>query len=107
MQQNSATQRKVDAGFAVALACLVLIGIASHFSAKSLSESASWVDHTHEVLRRLENLLSALTNAETAQRGYIITGDESYLEPYRSSLRMVAENQSHLAALTADNAIQQ
>src|ERR1700758_3022793 len=44
----SSTTRKVHTGFAVALACLVLVGMAANLSVKGLTDSARWVDHTHE-----------------------------------------------------------
>ena len=45
--------------------------------------------HTHQVRGELADLLSELKDAETGQRGYVITGDESYLEPYKSALTAI------------------
>jgi len=101
------TQRKVGLGFAIALACLGIVGVVSYLSVARLNEEAAWVEHTHEVLSRLELLLAAVTDAETAERGYVITGDESYLEPYRKSAGVAAVQASRLRELTADNHVQQ
>jgi PAS domain S-box-containing protein len=101
------TERKVGFGFAFALACLSVVGVVSYLSVVRLNEDAAWVEHTHEVLGRLDSLLAALTDSETAERGYVITGDESYLEPYRQSARDVDLEASRLRELTADNRTQQ
>ena len=63
--------------------------------------------HTHEVLGSLELLLAAATDSETAERGYVITGDESYLDPYRQAAAVVEGETRHLRELTADNRAQQ
>lgn len=99
----SSTERKVGAGFAVALTCLGVVGVVSYLSVVRLTENAAWVAHTHEVITRLESLLAAITDSETAERGYIITGDESYLEPYRQSAASVKTQVQRLRELTADN----
>src|SRR5882724_1950243 len=103
----AATERKVGIGFAFALVCLGVIGVVSYLSIVSLSEDAAWVEHTHEVLSRLDLLLAAVTDSETAERGYAITGDESYLEPYRQAAQVVDVQASRLRELTADNRTQQ
>ena len=101
------TQRKVGLGFAFALACLGVVAVVSYLSVVRLNENAKWVEHTHEVLGRLELLLTAVTDSETAERGYVITGDESYLQPYRKSADLADLQVSRLRALTADNQVQQ
>ena len=103
----ASSQRKVGVGFAFALACLGVVGVVSYLSVVRLNENAAWVAHTHEVLSRLESLIAATTDAETAERGYVITGDESFLEPYRRSAALVDEHARRLRQLTADNRAQQ
>jgi PAS domain S-box-containing protein len=103
----ASTHRKVRFGFAFALACLAVVGVVSYLSVVRLNEDAAWVEHTHEVLSRLELLLAAVTDSETAERGYVITGDESYLEPYRNSANVADVQANRLRELTADNPVQQ
>jgi PAS domain S-box-containing protein len=105
--QLASTERKVRLGFGVALTCLGVIGVVSYLSVVRLNENAAWVEHTHEVLSRLELLLAAVTDSETAERGYVITGDETYLEPYRRSAAIVDSQATRLRELTADNPAQQ
>src|SRR5213082_1347920 len=98
---------KVRVGFGFALACLGVVGIVSYLSVVRLNENAAWVEHTHEVLGSLELLLAAATDSETAERGYVITGDESYLEPYREAGAVIDGRMRQLRQLTADDRAQQ
>ncbi|MES2987744.1 MAG: response regulator [Pseudomonadota bacterium] len=65
------------------------------------------VVHTHEVITELGNLLSAVQDAETGQRGYLLTGNERYLEPYENALALAGTSLASIEALIADNAAQQ
>src|SRR5262249_23648220 len=106
-KQRFSAERKVHGGFAIALACLVIIGALSYISRARSIENVRWVEHTQDVLGGLETLIALLTDAETAARGYVITGDETYLAPYRLSRETLGETQSRLTFQTADNALQQ
>ena len=78
----------------------------SYLSVVRLNENAAWVAHTREVISHLESLLASSNDSETAERGYVITGDESYLEPYRHSAALVEDQTRRLRRLTADNRAQ-
>src|SRR5580700_4905467 len=80
---------KIASGFGLALAVLLVVGAASYDSTTKLSSSADWVRHTHLVLTDLDELLSAMKDAETGQRGYVITGESPYLEPYNTAREVV------------------
>jgi len=64
------------------------------------------VSHTHEVLASLEAALSSLKDAETGQRGYLLTGDPAYLEPYRDAVSRFRGQVAELRQLTLDNPAQ-
>lgn len=98
---------KISSGFALALVIQIFIGLVSYRHIQKLSETAQWVEHTHLVRFGLNNLLSALQDAETGQRGFIITGKESYLEPYNSSISSIQSILSNIKKLTSDNPNQQ
>jgi methyl-accepting chemotaxis protein len=98
---------KIGGGFALALAALAVIGVISYRSTSSLIEASDLKSHTYVVLRNLETLLSGLQDAETGQRGYIITGQDSYLEPYNAALKAKGQTIDELRKLTADNPNQQ
>ena len=105
--KSAAMQRKVQGGFALALAFLVVIGAVSVLSVSRMRTDTGWANHTEKVIASLRLLLSAVTDAETAERGYLITGEENYLEPQAKARRTIAEEQQLLRKLTADNAEQQ
>lgn len=65
------------------------------------------VIHTHKVLTESERLLGAMTNAETGQRGYILTRNSDYLESYHIGILDSKKHLSHLFTLTSDNPKQQ
>jgi methyl-accepting chemotaxis protein len=94
---------KIGAGFGVALAIFVIVGIVSYRNVEQQTEDAQWVAHTHEVLETLTKVMSALQDAETGQRGYVITGEESYLAPYAAGIAVVETHRKHLTDLVGDN----
>lgn len=94
---------KISVGFGIALAIFTIVGAVSYRSVIQQVEAATWVAHTHEVQNRLTRLLSNLQDAETGQRGYVITGVDSYLAPYTDGIARVAEARNQLAQLVSDN----
>jgi methyl-accepting chemotaxis protein len=98
---------KISLGFAVTLAIFVIVGAVSYRSVTKQSEAAVWVAHTREVQNQLTELLSSLQDAETGQRGYVITGVESYLAPYTDGSARTEQVRRHIAELVADNPRQQ
>ena len=70
-------------------------------------ERQQWVRHSYEVINATRALVSNLQDAETGQRGYLLTGDESYREPFESALREQASVRQALRRLTAGNRFQQ
>lgn len=99
--------KKIGSVFGTALVVLLVLGLVSYNSTAKLIESSEWVRHTHEVLDDINEVFSGMTDAETAERGYIITGDETYLEPYQGSQMRVDQRLGDLRILTSDNPIQQ
>ncbi len=98
---------KLVAGFGAALVILVCVGVLSYRRTLQEDEDGRWVAHTHLVLEKLDAVLTDLIDGETGQRGYIITGEESYLQPYRSALSYVRQDVKELRQLTVDNPNQQ
>jgi len=104
---TSSIGAKIGSGFGLALAILIVIGGVSYTSTAKFMYSAGWVAHTYEVLDNLAGFLSAMTDAETGQRGYVITGQDRYLEPFHTAVETVDQRLKSLRRLTADNATQQ
>jgi CHASE3 domain sensor protein len=99
--------RKIWGGFGLAAAILVVIGLISFWSTRRLIDANRLVSHTQEVLTTLDNLVSAIKDIETSQRGYIITGSEASLGPYTAALPDLEQASKHLRTLAADYPEQQ
>ncbi len=93
--------------FAAAFLLLAAIGLASWMQFSNAREAQLWVRHTYEVLRGVDDLKLGLREAETGQRGFLLTGDQAYLAPYNGSRDRVILLQGELRRLTADNSVQQ
>ena len=98
---------KLTVGLALAFAILLLVAVLSYSSLVRSADDRRWVTHTRLVLEGLDTFQIDLINAETGQRGYIITGEESYLQPYNHALPRILQDFRELRELTADNATQQ
>ncbi|MET1055626.1 MAG: CHASE3 domain-containing protein [Pedobacter sp.] len=100
-------KRNIRLGLGISLAALIISSAASYLSIRKLLESDRWVDHTFKVIQNLDNIISRLKDAETGQRGYLLTADPVFLEPYTGSKDDVMELIDHVQLLTSDNASQQ
>ncbi|MHC5856526.1 response regulator [Nostoc sp.] len=98
---------KIGISFALSLATLTTIGLISYQSTNELIETSRKESHTYQVLSQLEDLNLQLTNAETGQRGYIITGEQRYLEPYNAAIQVINQKVREIQRLTVDNPNQQ
>jgi CHASE3 domain sensor protein len=99
--------RRITLGFALSFVLLLLIGAAAYRGIASLTRTSYAVEHSHLVLQGIGDLLAAMTDAETGERGYVIAGDETFLEPYVEGSAVVAKAIKDLRVLTADNLNQQ
>jgi PAS domain S-box-containing protein len=97
---------KIGAGLATALLVLV-VGAASYIAVRRSGRAASAVAHTDSVLIEREKVLSSLKDAETGSRGYLLTGDTSFLEPFNGANTKFTASLDRLRKLTADNPVQQ
>ena len=104
---SAPASRAITLGAAVVLAALVVFGWIVYTDSRSVVQEGRWVDHTRRVMVRLERTAYALKDAETAERGYLLTADAGYLRPYESAVAQVREHLSRLRELTLDNPEQQ
>jgi signal transduction histidine kinase len=81
-----AFSRKIQTGFWLVGAILVIVGFAGYQSIREFDETVDWVAHSQEVLRRLQVVLSDMQDIEIELRGYVMTGKERFLDPYKNSL---------------------
>jgi signal transduction histidine kinase len=88
--------------FWCAMAAIWAFGAFSYVNTRVLVATNDGVEHAHEVRFQAEHLLGLLRDAETGQRGYLITGDVNFLEPYRTAVAETPIALTRLAELVAD-----
>jgi PAS domain S-box-containing protein len=100
-------EKKIMAGAGLVLAILLINALVSYRVTRRLIDNERLVGRTHEVLSELDDVMSTMDDAETGERGYLLTGEKSYLEPYQSAVGAIHARVEKLAQLTADNPNQQ
>ncbi|WP_051571117.1 hybrid sensor histidine kinase/response regulator [Cryptosporangium arvum] len=99
--------RLLAIGFLLAMLVLAIIGLSAYVRIGTLLQERAPVDHSYDVLHRIDVVRQRFLDAERGQRGYVITGRESYLFPYLEATRQVGKDLAQLRAATADNPRQQ
>ncbi|WP_395710477.1 CHASE3 domain-containing protein [Reyranella sp.] len=84
----------------------VIVAVAGYLAYKQTNDQ-EWVRHTANVQARLSHVLVLLLDSETGERGYLVTGDENYLEPYNRAAPNVISEIESIRKLTGDNPSQQ
>jgi methyl-accepting chemotaxis protein len=96
--------RRIAAGYGMAILIMAVIGGVAYQTTVQLVENTAWVNHTYEVLAEADSLITALVEAESAIRGYVLTGEDPAMEGLASAF---AGKWAALRRLTADNPSQQ
>lgn len=96
-------ERQISLAFIIVLALLVTLGFFAYRSTMKLNEALRWEKHTQEVLLQLDEMLTTAIDAETGARGFIITGNDSFLDSYNRAEQNVGGNLQRLRELINDN----
>ena len=98
---------KLALSFAVIVAVLLgLTGIILN-SLSAMDKAEHWNTHTYNVLEHANRLVSAMVDRETGLRGFLVAGDEKFLEPLKSGEANFDKDFKAIKSLTSDNAVQQ
>jgi PAS domain S-box-containing protein len=100
-------KKSILLGFIIVLGILTWLAVSSYFNSKALISSSQWVSHTQNVLYHGQRVLAIASNIELGQRGYSLTGNETFLQPYDKARREIRQHFNSLTDLTRDNAGQQ
>jgi hypothetical protein len=100
-------RKRIGLLFALVLMVLVAGAASSVYETMNLLQANKWVVHTLEVLNALEQTYVEVRDAEAAQRGYVITGDEQFVTAFEQATEKVNAQHPILRASTSDNPIQQ
>src|SRR6186713_129898 len=93
--------------FIASVGLLVLVSCVAIIAVRGYSSSNRWLSHSHEVVSQLEGLAASLAQVESARRGYLSSGDTSFLSERDSALGRLDDHLKLAEQLTADNPGQQ
>lgn len=96
-------EKKLTIGFVLLLVIIGTIVVFSYRSIALLMDTAYWVKHSEQVLTALETVQSDMTDVETGTRGFALTGQEEFLDPYQVALSRHKSHLQHLRELVTDN----
>ncbi len=99
--------RNLQLGYGFSIITLLVVGIISYITLNNLLNSNKAVEHSTLVIQKLEQAMSVMKDAETGQRGYLLTGKIAFLEPYNGAYQRATKLVNEVSVLTADNPQQQ
>jgi len=98
------TQRQVFPALLLVTSIVVFLNARWAFrSVDRLAINGSLVAHSWQVVHQVESILASAVDAETGERGYLISGKDNYLEPFTIAQRELPGELDHLQSLTSDN----
>ncbi len=97
----------ISLSLAAVLLFLALSGFVAYLNLRTLRADNQKIIHSHNVIVALDTLFSSVQDAETGQRGFLLTGNEKYLDPYATAIAVIPTEISDIARLTSDNPQQQ
>ncbi len=93
--------------FGAILAIFVVVVAVAGYSSRQLAEAERWNTHTHKVMNLAQDNLAAMINMETGARGFLLAGQDAFLEPWNGGQAGFRASWETLKTLTADNPAQQ
>ena len=102
-QDNDALGRRSTLWLVMGLGMLLVIAGIGAYTLHEVNESDYWVEHTREVISTNQRLLLDVRDAEAAERGYIITGDQNYLAPFDTAAQDIPPTLAKFHQLLGDN----
>jgi PAS domain S-box-containing protein len=103
MKRTSFLNRKVQASLFIAVLMLVAATSLAYKGMALSSESVLWVEHSHDVLQRIDSLLSVLDSIESSYRGALLPGARKDLGSYNADIRVLHQDETALQHLLVDN----
>src|SRR5258708_17870579 len=102
-----AIERKILAGFLLALVISLIVGFVLYRNATRIISTERWVRHKDEVIEQVDKLVESLIDLDAEQRGYFLTTNETFLNRVGAAERGIPEELEKLQQLIADNPVQQ
>ncbi|WP_264666037.1 CHASE3 domain-containing protein [Azospirillum fermentarium] len=105
--KNWPLPKKLLVVFSFLVSISLAVSLTTYANLSSIEKSNNWNSHSHEVLETSEKAISFIIDQETGLRGYIIAGNEKFLDPYLSGRQNFSKSFERLKDLTSDNPLQQ
>src|SRR5205807_3844948 len=91
---------------AIPLAAVVVSALLFFINEGEDQQAEHWVAHTHEVRTDIQQALNILLDATNGVRGYLLTGQETFLNPYENAIQTLPDDLAHLARLVQNDPVQ-
>ena len=98
--------RNIILGFLFSILLVLGLAFTSYLYFNKMIEVTRWAAHARRVLYHSEQIRSFSVEIETSQRGYGLTGDALFLEPYQGAIKTIRSHLKELDSLTSDNSTQ-
>lgn len=98
--------RKILVAFTTIALINLVVGIASFENARRLTANNAAITSSYEIIAATTNLISLLKDAETGQRGFLLTGRDSYLEPYNNAVVAIPRANDSLRKILGEDKLQ-
>lgn|GEM_PF-259533 len=102
-ERMSALLRKRRFVWLLALVLLIGLAVAGYFSGRRYVEASEWVTHTFEVTEAIDQVVTSAQDVENGQRGFLLSGDPAFLEPYDKARASLPRELLRLHELPRDN----
>ncbi len=103
---KSIISKKIIYFYLLAVLALLSILVILYYNNQKVKTTSHLVEHTEDVLRMSDNVLVDIINIETGLRGFLISGNASFLEPYKQAIGILNAHIADLAFLTKDSPVQ-
>jgi len=94
---------RIISGYSVALVMMAIIALIVTNGIGTLTQTAGWVEHTQDVISKSNQIMALAIDMETGERGFLITGDDGSLEPYRAAENSIFGVIDEVQELVSDN----
>lgn len=103
ISSNLSFKNKLLAGFGAILSLMFVVTLSVYIGVKSLASDFGWVEHTHNVLNTANKIEAAAVDMETGMRGFLLAGQEQFLEPYHGGKKLFYQKIRELKQTVSDN----
>ncbi|MFY1827169.1 methyl-accepting chemotaxis protein [Myxococcus fulvus] len=83
---------RIAVGFGLSLLVLLILAVVAFQGARQLNETTEGLLKAHENFKLVREVRALLVDAETGQRGFLLTGEDPYLEPYQAALATLQQD---------------